>query len=324
MAMNSVNTNMGAMVALQSLNRTNDAMESTQKRISTGLRVSDAQDDGAAFAIAQTVRADVAGLSAANDQLGSLQGLLTTTTKVLEGVSGKMAEMRKLLVNLSNDSLSPETRKTYSDDFNNKVKEINLSISDATYNGRSLLATDENLGADVSAVRNENGEGVTILGTSGASLTFDTAINISTYDAAAPGTPDTADPDFSLAAHGTPASTVMTAADARAILSGTGTLPDVRAGSGTATPIKSFDTVMNAVSDALSKFGGASNYIKAQITYNSAKLDAMEGGLGALVDADLAKESARLQALQIRQQLGTQSLGIANQAPQALLSLFKG
>ena len=106
--------------------------------------------------IAQTVRADVAGLTAANDQLGSLQGLLTTTAKALEGVSGKMAEMKKLLVNLSNNSLSPETRKTYSDDFNNKVREINLSISDATYNGRSLLGTDENLGADVSAVRNES------------------------------------------------------------------------------------------------------------------------------------------------------------------------
>ena len=53
-------------------------------------------------------------------------------------------------------------------------------------------------------------------------------------------------------------------------------------------------------------------------------MDAQESGLGALVDTDMAKESARLQALQIRQQLGTQALGIANQAPQSLLSLFKG
>jgi flagellin len=52
-------------------------------------------------------------------------------------------------------------------------------------------------------------------------------------------------------------------------------------------------------------------------------MDALESGLGALVDADLAKESAKLQALQIRQQLGTQSLSIANQAPQSLLSLFR-
>ena len=66
MSMNSVNTNIGAMVALQSLNRTNDDMAVVQKRISTGLRVSDAKDDGAAFAVAKRIRGDVAGLNTAN------------------------------------------------------------------------------------------------------------------------------------------------------------------------------------------------------------------------------------------------------------------
>jgi flagellin len=74
----------------------------------------------------------------------------------------------------------------------------------------------------------------------------------------------------------------------------------------------------------LNNFGAYANYIDNQITYNKSILDAQESGLGALVDTDMAKESARLQALQIRQQLGTQALGIANQAPQSLLSLFKG
>ena len=316
MALNSVNTNNGAMVALQSLNKTNDALATTQKRISTGMRVADAQDDGAAFAIAQTVRADVAGLSAANDQLQGTQGLLTTTTKALEGVSGKMAEMKKLLVNLSNTTLDDATRKTYSDDFNNKVKEINLSLSDATYNGRSMISTDENAAGAISVVRNENGEGFSVSDVAGASLTFDTAVNVGTG-----GTTATADADFGLNG-GTP----MTAAQAKAMLGSgpAGDLPLARAGSGgTATVMKTFDTVQTAVNDALSKFGGASNYIKSQIDFNKSKLDAMEGGLGALVDADLAKESATLQALQIRQQLGTQSLGIANQSPQSLLSLFR-
>jgi hypothetical protein len=74
MSLNSVNTNLGAMVALQSLNRTNEALNTTQKRVSTGYRVSDAKDDGAAFAVAQSVRADVAGLTAANEQLGGVKG----------------------------------------------------------------------------------------------------------------------------------------------------------------------------------------------------------------------------------------------------------
>ena len=78
------------------------------------------------------------------------------------------------------------------------------------------------------------------------------------------------------------------------------------------------------INDALNRLGADARYIDAQIGYNRDKLDAVEGGLGALIDADIAKEAARLQALQIRQQLGTQTLSITNQAPQALLSLFGG
>jgi flagellin len=81
-------------------------------------------------------------------------------------------------------------------------------------------------------------------------------------------------------------------------------------------------TVNEAINDALNRLGADSRYIDAQVNYNRDKLDALESGLGTLIDADIAKESARLQALQIRQQLGTQTLSITNQAPQALLSLF--
>ena len=73
----------------------------------------------------------------------------------------------------------------------------------------------------------------------------------------------------------------------------------------------------------LNTYGSAANYVDNQISYNNDKIDSLNGGLGSLIDADLAKESAKLQALQIRQQLGTQALSIANQAPQSLLSLFK-
>ena len=80
---------------------------------------------------------------------------------------------------------------------------------------------------------------------------------------------------------------------------------------------------MNSVNNALNTIGSAVNYVNNQVSYNSDKIDALNTGLGSLVDADLAKELAQLQALQIRQQLGTQALSLANQAPQTLLSLFK-
>lgn len=84
-----------------------------------------------------------------------------------------------------------------------------------------------------------------------------------------------------------------------------------------------FDVTDAAISTALNRFGAQMQFVDNQIVYNSKKIDAMDDGLGALVDADLAKESSRLQALQTRQQLGVQTLGIANQGPQVLLSLFR-
>ena len=155
-----------------------------------------------------------------------------------------------------------------------------------------MIGTVQNTAADVKLARNENGDTFTVAKADGADLTFDTTVDTTTPFA-------------------TPS---LTADQARGMLSGDA----AAAGSN-----KLFDDVEKKVNDALSKFGGASNYMKGQIEFNKSKLDAMEGGLGALVDADLAKESAKLQALQIRQQLGTQSLGIANQSPQSLLSLFR-
>ncbi len=74
MSLNSINTNYGAMVALQSLNATTTALSATQKQISTGYRVADASDDGAAYAVAQRVRSDVGALGSANEQLGNAGG----------------------------------------------------------------------------------------------------------------------------------------------------------------------------------------------------------------------------------------------------------
>ena len=101
------------------------------------------------------------------------------------------------------------------------------------------------------------------------------------------------------------------AADATAMLKATGTLG-------------AFVSMQNSLGTALNTYGAASTYIDNQVSYNSDKIDAMNSGLGSLVDADLSKEAAMLSALQTRQQLGTQALSIANQAPSSLLSLFRG
>ncbi len=109
MALNSVNTNMGAMVALQSLNRTNDELAATQKRISTGFRVADARDDGAAFAVAERVRSEISATRSANEQLGGTRGLIEVASKTLQNVSSTLTTLRDTIVKLAGD-LTPEQR----------------------------------------------------------------------------------------------------------------------------------------------------------------------------------------------------------------------
>jgi flagellin len=278
MATNSVNTNIGAQVALQSLNRTNEALAVTQKRVSTGYRVADAKDDGAAFAVAQSVRADIAGLTSANEQMGSVQGILDTTLAGLNKVSDTRTEIRGVLVKLADGTLSGSQRTQYQAQYDSLRTQVQNFIADATYNGRTLLTTSTGAGGgDIATTRNEQATVYNLTAVEGA-----TALLV----AAAP----------------------TSAAAAASALAASG----------------DFATKMTAVNTALNTFGSNSTYLEAQMSYNKEKLDALETGLGSLIDADLAKESAKLQALQIRQQLGTQALGIANQSPQGLLSLFRG
>ena len=274
MNLNSVNTNIGAMTALQSLNRTNDALAAVQKRVSTGFRVADAKDDGGAFAVAQSVRGDVAGLTAANEQLGGLKGIVDVTLNSLGQVSKTMVEVRTVLTRLADGTINDSQRDQYEQQYDQLKTQIERFIDDATYNGRILLSTDvASGGGDIVTIRNEQGTTLTIAAFDGAT---DFVVDAAPADAAA-------------------AQTAIT-----------GNWTDINA----------------AINDALNRLGTDSRYIDSQIGYNRDKLDAIEGGLGALIDADIAKEAARLQALQIRQQLGTQTLSIANQAPQALTSLF--
>jgi flagellin len=274
---NSVNTNSGAMVALQSLNRTNSALEMTQKRISTGYRVADAKDDGAAFAVAQSVRSNVAGLTAANEQLGGVKGVLDTTLSSLQQVSDTMTKIGEVLVRLADDTVSGDQRDQYTAQYNALRTSVSNFVTDATYNGRSLLSTGTG-GGNISTVRNETGASYTLTAVNGAgSLLVATS------------------------------GTTMTAATAQSAIASGG----------------NYGTVRAAIATAMNTYGNDSRYIDSQITFNKEKVDSLNGGLGALIDADLAKESATLQSLQIRQQLGTQALSIANQAPQSLLSLFR-
>src|SRR5919112_2715001 len=124
MSLNSVNTNVGAMIALQSLNHTNQELSVAQKRVSTGFRVADASDDGAAYAVAQGVRSTVGALTSANQQLGNVQGLLSTTQSGLNNISNTMASMRDVLVKLSDGNVQGNDRTNYIKQYNSLLDNV--------------------------------------------------------------------------------------------------------------------------------------------------------------------------------------------------------
>ncbi len=97
----------------------------------------------------------------------------------------------------------------------------------------------------------------------------------------------------------------------------------IGAGTISAGALTTIENAINSVKDALSSLGTASNQIQTQTNFVKTLTDALTNGVGDLVDADLAAESAQLQALQTKQQLGIQSLSIANQGPGAVLTLFR-
>ena len=278
MSFNSINTNRQAVFALQSLNTTSSELSFVQKRVSTGYRVADARDDGGAFAVAQAVRSDVAGVTAVGEQLGGTRGILSTTFASLSVVSDTMKQLRAVLTRLADGAVTGDSREQYNEQYALLNEQIGNFIDDAYYNGRTLLSTVAgDGGGDITSIRNETGEDFTIEAVNGEDLKMTTL------------------------------GPLLIATDAAELIVAGGEFSDIDAN----------------ISTALNKFGAQMQFVENQIVYNSKKIDAMNDGLGALVDADLAKESSKLQALQTRQQLGVQTLGLANQGPQVLLSLFR-
>lgn len=276
MLSNSVNTNVGALIALQNLNATNAALESVRNRVSTGLKVASAKDNGAIWAIAQNQRAASGSLNAVKESLQRGQSTVDVALAAGQGVSDLLLQMKEKALAASDTSLNASSRTALNDDFKALRDQITKQVTNAAFNGVNLIDAS---GVSVYALANE--AGTSKLTVSAQNLTLGGG--------------------------------VVTVAATGSI--GTQTLA--------AAAIAVVDTSIANVSTALSKLGTGSKALSGHLTFVGKLQDAIDVGVGNLVDADLAKESAKLTALQTKQQLGIQALSIANQAPQSILSLFR-
>ncbi len=267
---NSINTNVGAMVALQNLNATNRELTVAQNRVNTGLAVANAKDNGAIFAVASNMRADMGALTAVKNSIQRGQAVIDIALAAGETITKAIEEQKALAVAIQSSAAGSASETAYLADFNALGTEITAALAGATFDGTNIYAA----------------------GSAANNLVVQTSI-AGTY-------------------------TVHSTTDAATTVA-TATGAILRAGA----TVAAVDTAGAAFNAKLASLGSHSKSLERQLTFTSKMQDALESGVGNLVDADLAKESARLTALQTKQQLGVQALGIANQSGSILLSLFR-
>lgn len=136
---NSVNTNVGALVALSSLRGLNKQLDATSKRVQTGFRVADASDDAAVFAVAQGIRGNIKAYASVQSSLAAGEGLGQVTSAALTGISNLIGDIKAKYANLADGSLTTAQRDVYEADVGQLLSQITNYINQATYNGKNLL-----------------------------------------------------------------------------------------------------------------------------------------------------------------------------------------
>jgi flagellin len=281
----SVHTNMGAMIALQNLNKTNREMENIQSRLNTGLKVANAKDNGAVYNIAQNQRADHMAYDSVRNSLNRAKSIADVALAAGESLSDLFTQMREKAVAASDPSASATSRAAYNQEFIALRDQVASIINNAVFDGANAL--------------NGNTPSYSFLANTDGTLT----VSLPVLDLRLPATG---------AAPATPPAAVYL-----------GATEDLTTAANAAQARDRVAASLTFVNSELARLGAAAKRIDNHNIFVSKLQDSVKGGIGNLVDADLAVEAARLQAAQVKQQLGSQALSIANQAPQAILSLFR-
>ena len=272
----SVNTNYGAMIALQSLNKTNSELNDVQGHINTGLKIAGPKDNGAIWAIAQNMRMDVMAYGAVTQSLNRTLSVVDTAVAAGTTVSDLLKEMKEKALAARDPSIDVNSREAYNADFVALRDQITKTLSNALFDGTNLLD-----GSTTQIMALANADGNSFITVAARDLSLSGSI-------------------VSLAS----TATISTATKA-------------------SSAISTIESSLTALNLALSQLGTDSKKVGLHKSFVAKLTDELESGIGNLVDADLAKESAKLQSLQTKQQLGIQALSIANSAPQSILSLFR-
>lgn len=316
--MTSINTNTAAMTALASLTQTNKSLTAAQNRISTGLRVAEAADNAAYWSIATTMRSDAAALSTVQDALGLGASLVDVTYVGMSQAIEIVDQIKSKLVAAREPGVDKTKIQTEVAQLQEQLKGI---ASSASFSGQNWLSVDSaavGFSATRSVVSSFNRTGSTI---SVQTIDIDTA-GMDLFDANVAATNAAAGIlDANRTATGAIDNTATTWSIATLNIAAlTDSVADVATLN---SYISGSDTAIKEMSDSASRLGALKSRIGLQQDFVKSLMDALERGVGTLVDADMNEESTRLQALQVQQQLGVQALSIANSSSQTIIQLFQ-
>ena len=272
----SVNTNAGALVALQYLSATQGKLNQTQSAINSGMKVATARDDGAIYAIAQNQRGAVAGYSSVINSINNATSSVDVALSAGQSISDLLIQLKAKALAASDSSLDTASRQALNANFTALRDQITTIVKNAVFNGFNLV---DGSTQQITALASADGTRRITTAAQNMSLSGTIVTMKST-------------------------STISTQAKASAL-------------------VATIQTSLTNVNAALAKLSSGAAKFSIQGTFVQKLSDTLTTGIGNLVDANMAEESAMLQSLQVRQQLGVQALSIANQAPQTILSLFR-
>ena len=324
--MTSILTNSAAMAALSTLRSINDGMETTQGRVSSGLRVETAADNAAYWSIATTMKSDNKALSTVQDALGLGAAKTDTAYTGLDNAIDVISEIKAKLV----AAREPGVDKTKIDKEITELKNQLVSTAQsASFSGENWLYNDTATPLGIKEM----------VGSFTRSSAGTVSVGILEFDAATSVLIDTQDSTkgqltMAVAVAQPDGATAATTANAtyHLILAAGGTAPTgstlIALSATTADDdiegmISAVDAMLTSLTDAAATLGATNTRISMQDEFMADLMDVIDKGVGRLVDADMNEESTRLKALQTQQQLGIQSLSIANSNSENILSLFR-
>jgi len=135
----SINTNAGAMIGLQSLNKINTMLGTTQLRITTGLRINGPKDDAATFAIAQNMRGAIAGAAAVTTNLALGKSIVSVAINAGVAIANLLSEIKAKSVQASQEGLGADSYAALNDDFISLRDQIDSVIASAEFGGKNLI-----------------------------------------------------------------------------------------------------------------------------------------------------------------------------------------